>query len=255
MTQELATKLRSTTALDGFDDFTNEAEGEEGINVSGSVIQGSKLSFVFPKLWTIDDQPATGMRFTCIEVLNVVTKWEIDPITGKGKPEITKRLAPGVAFPDFDVENDKCPKSEWRMSFGKLVGPWNGQTCLYLVDANFNIYTWASPNTTIGSAIALRELVAQIKRVRRLRGSNVYPVVELASKHFPNQYAPDRHRPHFIIVDWVVLGPDRTANVLPPVTTTPELTVSTSGSSGVPEGAKPVSPITLSEDLDDKVTY
>ena len=145
-----------------------------------------------------------------------------------------------------------------------MAGPWSGQHCLYLIDELFNPYTWASPLTTIGSAIAVRELTDQIKRVRRLRGDNAYPVLELSHTHFPNRYKPDRERPSLAIKNWVKLGTDRAADALPPPTT-PALPDSgnapaasgnaAAATQGAPADAQAVAPITLKEEMRDEIRF
>ena len=181
MSNEMTTATKKTVPeLDGFNAFTNEVEGDDNINTGSSIIQGTKLKYLDP-CWWIGEQKVTGTLLTAVNVLNVVTKWGHDK-----NPLQTRILAPGERFPDFEKLNADCPQSEWRVSFGKKVGPWSGQHCLYLIDEHFNCYTWASPITTVGSAIAVRELVDQIKRVRRYRDrDNVYPVVELFTPTSP----------------------------------------------------------------------
>jgi hypothetical protein len=171
--------------LDGFNDFTNEVEGAEDdrVNTSAGVIQGTKLKFIDPR-WLIDGRDVTGMLLTVIGVRNVVNKWSAD-----NRPLVTNILTPGVKFPDFKALNAKEPQSEWRMAFGQLRGPWEGQHCLYLIDEHFNRFTWASPTSTIGSAIAVEEIVDHIKMLRKFRGSNVYAVVELGHVHFRNRFS------------------------------------------------------------------
>ena len=255
MSNEMTTATKKTVPeLDGFNAFTNEVEGDDNINTGSSIIQGTKLKYLDP-CWWIGEQKVTGTLLTAVNVLNVVTKWGHDK-----NPLQTRILAPGERFPDFEKLNADCPQSEWRVSFGKKVGPWSGQHCLYLIDEHFNCYTWASPITTVGSAIAVRELVDQIKRVRRYRDrDNVYPVVELSHTHFPNGYKPDSERPHLLIKRWVTLGANRTADVLPPPTTA---ALPNSGSAsapaatqGAPADAQPVAPVTLKEETQDEIPW
>jgi hypothetical protein len=105
---------------------------------------------------------------------------------------------------------------------------------LYFLDEHFNCYTWASPITTRGSAIAVQELIDQIKRVRNLRKcEDLYPLVELSHTHFPNQYTPDRERPHLPINSWVALGADDT------------------GSAPAAPGSAPAAPVTLKVETED----
>jgi hypothetical protein len=174
-TTALSTVRKDIVDLDGFRNFTNEAEGDSGdVNASSRVIQGARLKFLDPR-WLIDDQDVTGKQLTLIGVRNVVNKWSQD-----NRPLITEILAPGQKFPDLKKLNEECPRSEWRMSFGKATGPWSGQHCLYFVDNNLNRYTWPSPIGTVGSAIAVEEIVRHVNTARKFRGPNVYAVVELS---------------------------------------------------------------------------
>ena len=126
--------------LDGFDAFTDETEGEDTMGGGGSVIQGAKLKFLDPDWW-IRDAKVTGLQLTVIDVVNVVNKWSPD-----NKLLVSRVLEPGEKFPDFEKLNEQCPKSEWRMAFGKLVGPWSGQHVVYFVDELLNRYTGRRPS-------------------------------------------------------------------------------------------------------------
>jgi hypothetical protein len=240
MKTALTMQKQNVVELDGFNDFTTESEGDDAINTSSRVIQGTKLKYLDPR-WLIEERDVTGMLLTAIGVVNVANKWD-----DNNKPLITRILAPGEKFPDFDKLNAECPRSEWRTAFGKEVGPWSGQHCLYLIDENLNRYTWPSPTTTIGSAIAVRELVDQIKLARKFRGENVYPVIELNHTYFRTGYG-DRERPHLPVQRWVTLGPDR-AGALP----TPDTPVL---SAGAPADARTVAPPSTQEVLNDKILY
>jgi hypothetical protein len=232
--------------LDGFNDFTNEVEGaeDEHVNTSAGVIQGTKLKFIDPR-WLIEGRDVTGMLLTVIGVRNVVNKWGPD-----NRPLVTNILPPGVKFPDFKALNAKEPQSEWRMAFGQLRGPWEGQHCLYLIDEHFNRYTWASPTSTIGSAIAVEEIVDHIKMLRKFRGSNVYAVVELGHVHLRNRYKPDRERPFFKVMRTVELGANRPEELPAPDNPLPEVM-----QQGAPADAKTVEPVTLAEEMGDKIQW
>jgi hypothetical protein len=185
------------------------------------------------------------MLLTVIGVRNVVNKWSPD-----NKPLVTNILPPGVKFPDFKALNSKEPQSAWRMKFGTLTGPWEGQHCLYLIDEHFNRYTWPSPISTIGSSIAVEEIVDHIKTVRKFRGPNVYAVVELRHIHFPNRFKADRERPFFQVMRTVELGANRPEELPAPDQPLPELT-----QQGAPADAKTVEPVTLAEEMGDKCPY
>jgi|SRR5215831_14111039 len=237
---------RTIVDLDGFNDFTNEVEGEENLNVSGKVIQGVRIKFLDPRWLDNNGKDITGTLLTAIAVLNVVTKWGRD-----NKPLETRILAPGEKFPNFEKLNAECDRSEWRERFGKLAGPWSGQHCVYFVDKHLNRYTWPSPTTTAGSAICVGEFTDQIKLVRKFRGSNVYPVAELGHTDFPTNYGL-RQRPYLLnIKDWIILGPGQTGAL--PAPDNPEIASPATG--GAPAGAQSVTPPTAKEVTGDEVLY
>jgi hypothetical protein len=238
---------KSVQELDGFNDFTSEVEGDENINVSSKVIQGTKIKFIDPR-WLAGEKDITGKMLTAIGVLNVVNKWGPDD-----RPlEPPRILAPGERFPNFGALNAQCDRSEWRERFGKMTGPYSGQHCVYFVDENLNRFTWPSPLTTIGSAIAVSELVDQIKLVRRFRGLNAYPVVELGHTNYPTGYGL-KQRPHLLkIREWVELGFSQAAELpAPDSNSTPEI----SKTGGAPAGAQSVTPVTLAEEADDEIPF
>jgi hypothetical protein len=245
MTNELT--KRTITDLDGFNDFTNEVEGEEDLNsMSTKVIHGTRFKFLDPRWLDPSGKDITGALFTAIAVANVATKWGRD-----NKPLDTKVLQPGKKFPDFEKLNDECDRSEWRESFGKMQGPWSGQHCVYFVDQQLNRYTWASQITTVGSAICVRELVEQIQLVRKFRGANVYPVTELGHTDFPTRYGL-RQRPYLLnIKDWIVLGPNQTGAL--PAPDNPEITPPATG--GAPAGAQSVTPPAAKEVTGDEIRF
>jgi hypothetical protein len=231
--------------LDSFNDYTNEVEGDEEVNVAGGLIKGMKIAFLDPRWLDKNKVDITGKLLTAIEVVNVVTKWGHN-----NKPLVTRILAPGERFPNFKELNAKCDKSEWRERFGKLVGPWSGQHCMYFIDELYNRYTWPSPVTTIGSAVAVREFTDQIKLVRRHRGANVYAVLALGHTDWPTSYGL-KQRPDLLdIKDYIVLGSSQTQNVLP-APDSPEITPPATG--GAPADAQSVSLPTLKEELSDSV--
>src|SRR5262249_28465895 len=172
----------------------------------------------------------------------------------EGKPLETRILLPGEKFPNFKKLNDDCPQSEWRMSFGKMVGPWSGQHCVYFVDKPLNLYTWPSPITTIGSAICVRELTDQIKLVRKFRGANVCPVTELGHTDFKTRGYGLLQRPYLLnIKGWVILGPNQTQGALPAPDSNPEIAPPVV--EGAPAGAQSVPEPTAKEVVDDEVKF
>ena len=98
----------------------------------------------------------------------------------------------------------------------------------------------------------MSELARQIQLVRKFRGSNVYPVVELGRTDFPTSYGL-RQRPYLLsIKDWIKLGADQ-PGALPASDSTPEIAPTAPG--GAPAGAQSVSEPTAKEVTDDEIKY
>ena len=241
---------------DGFDDFTKEVEGEEE-RAFGRVIEGTRIKFIDPRWLTKDGVDITKKHLTAVGVRNVVNKWGHD----NNLLDI-RILEPGEKFPNFTALNDACDRSEWRTSFGKEVGPWSGQHIVYFVDELWNPYTWPSPTSTAGSSVCVDELTTQIKRVRAIRGDRARPIVELNHTDWPTAYGL-RQRPQLVIVKWVVFGADRMETLPPtevssiPGPTSPASTPPTAAAkaSDMPDGARPMTPITPKEELRDEIKY
>ena len=240
-------KRQSIAELDGFADFVSEVEGEEE-RTSSLVIQGAKIKFLDPRWIDNAEQDITGKLLTAIGVRNVVNKWDLQ----ENVPVETRTLAPGEKFPNFDKLNAECPQSEWGEKFGKIVGPWQGQHVVYFIDEHFNKYSWPVPITTIGSAIAVRELADHIAMVRKFKGPNVFAVVELGRVDFRTAFGL-RQRPFLLNVKkWVVLGPDQT-DALPAPDDDPKIAPSTTR--GAPAGAPTIASPTAKEVTGDEIEF
>src|SRR5262249_3471056 len=170
----------------------------------------------------------------------------------------TRILAPGEKFPNFDELNAKCDKSEWRMSFGELKGPWEGQHVVYFIDELFNKYSWPSPTTTKGSSICVREFAAQVAMVRKFNGENVFAVTELGHVDFPTAYGL-KQRPDLLkIKRWIRLRSDQTGGPLPAPDDKPAIDVTpapASPTSGAPAGAERVAPPSAKDVTGDEIPF
>jgi hypothetical protein len=243
---QLVTIKQTVVELDGFDDYT-DAGSEEGIDTSSRVIIGEKLKFNDPR-WLINEDPkdVSGMLLTVLGLRKVVTKWSVD-----GLPLETHILAPNTDWPKFAELNAKCDRSEWRpWRFSKepdgKVGPWSGQQCLYLYDENMTRYTWPARLDTGGACVCIRELVEDIQLYRKYRGDDACPVVKLSHKLFSAQF--NRNRPHLPAQRWV----SRSAQIEKLEAASEPLL---SQNTGAPADAKPVEPVTLQEEMGDKVPW
>src|SRR5262245_4582870 len=255
--QELMTSTaiarKQVVDLDGFSNFTNEVEGDTSLNVPARSIKGTKIKYVDPN-WsnTRTGQVITGTTLTALSVAKVVSKWSGNNLVQ------SYTLAPDEKWPNFEAMNAKCPQSEWRDKFGKMVGPWDGQHCVYFIDKLYNVLTWPSPWDTKGSALCVSELIDQINLVRTIKGENVSPVCELGRILFPNSFNPHRQRPHLLnIVDWVRLGPEQTARALPAADDTSDATpeIAAPAPEGVPPEAQSVEKPTAAEVTGDSIPF
>src|SRR5262249_16906969 len=154
--------------------------------------------------------------------------------------------------------NAACPQSEWFEKFGKVVGPYQGQRAFYFIDADYNRYTWASPVDTIGSTICFRETMGQIELVRKYKGPDAYPVVELGHCDYPTGYGL-KQRPYLLgKMKWVRLNPGRVES-LPAADAAPVAEITSQDSSakagGAPADAQPVTKPSAKEVTGDEILY
>jgi len=199
MSNEIEKTLKAVQ-LDGFDGYQDAIEGEETQPPSG--FGELKLKFLNGVWSDPNEKKMNGAELVALDVQRKVQKW-LDE-TG---PAETIVLAPGAKFPDIDALNAQCPQSEWREKFGKIVGPWAAEHVVLFVDPNsMERYWWPSPFTTIGSAVAVRNLVSQVRLMRQFKGNLVYPLVELAHTYMNTAYG-GRERPHLDIKRWITFGP------------------------------------------------
>jgi hypothetical protein len=204
MSSEVA-KLMVGTALDGFTGFEDAHEGDDRPQ-GGGVIQGTLIKFSNEGAWITGDgdEMSPTLKLVAHDAARIVQKW-IDQI-----PKETIFVAPGEKFPDVNAMNEKAPKSEWREDLnGRMVGPWQAQHLLYLVNPEtLDKYTY--PTSTVGGSIAIRELADKVRWMRRHRGPNVNAVVTLSDTHMNTRFG-GRQRPHFKIMHWIGVDDGETA--------------------------------------------
>ena len=244
----------SSHALDGFGGYTEVVEGSEGQSVAGVSLLGLKLKYLDP-IWTDPDEQEIKGPLVVHDVQRKVQKWLDD-----GRPAETIVLVPGEKWPDIEKLNKACPQSEWREKFGKSQGPWQGEHVVCFFDpATMVRYWWPSPLTTVGSAICVRELVAQTKLMRSFKGEHVYPLVELSHTFMPTGYG-GRERPNLIVKDWVRFGEG--GNLVAPAPNKPMLTGSTTATgeskptaTSNPVGMQSVGKLTAKQVTQDEIMY
>jgi hypothetical protein len=76
-------------------------------------------------------------------------------------------------------------------------------------------------NSTLGARIAYERLADRIEWMRRMRGTDVIPLIALETRTMKTRFGK-RERPEFTVVDWRVFGgADAPAAALPPPTPSP----------------------------------
>ena len=216
MSTEIDKAPTAAQALDGFEGYESGIEGKEVQLQSDRGLSGLKLKFL-NGVWLDPDEQEVKAELVALDVQRKVQKW----LTDDGPAE-TIVLMPGAKFPDIEAMNASCSQHEWRETFGKMTGPWQGEHVVLFVDpASMERWWWPSPVTTIGSAVCVRNLVSQVKLMRQFKGQLVYPVVELAHTFMNTAYG-GRERPHFDIKRWITFGPGGGTEL--PATSTPVIT-------------------------------
>lgn len=207
MSNELEKK--APTALDEYEGYTDEMEGDADRD-DRRVIQGTRILFRNEGNWeTREGEELTGKQLACANVRRSVVKWSTKP----GKPPETRFLEPNEKYPEIKALNENTPREEWVPDFNdQMRGPYEAQRVVYLVDlADMGKYTYVTGTT--GGILAVSELVDKVTWMRRLRGSRVYPVIELASKHMATKFG-GRERPHLPVKRWVQLGDSGGGNLV-----------------------------------------
>ena len=189
-------KQSTQTQLDGFTGYDDRVEGDDGPQ-GGAVIQGTIVKFSNEGKWITGDgdEMSPDHELVTVDVARIVQKWI------NQKPEETIFVAPGEKFPDVAEMNEKAPRSEWRENLnGEMVGPWQKQVVLYLVDLQ-TLDKFTYPTSTTGGSIAIHELCDKVKWMRRRR-PDANAVVTLSDVHMNTRFG-GRQRPHFKIVRWI----------------------------------------------------
>jgi hypothetical protein len=208
MNEEVKKELKSTTALptmplvDGFDGYNDRVEGtDDDSEVAGRLIQGTLIKFTNEAKWVTreGEEISPTLELIPVDALRVVQKWDVK------RPVETIIVPLNEKIPNVDALNAKCPREEWRMYQGKLIGPWQFQRVVYFIDPlTMDKFTW--PTGTTGGGICVREeLVEKVKLMRQFRSEHCYMVCTL-SDTFMNTKNGGRQRPHLIVKRWVTLG-------------------------------------------------
>jgi hypothetical protein len=273
---ELKNSTSLTTTGDGFDNYTDQVEGE-GKSEQQGLIRGSRVAFTNTAEWEIatdGDVIEPDVKLIVVDIIRTAVKWGVS--ADKKPPEQTIVIPPGQPFPDIAAMNDAIPKDQWRQGPAGLQGPWQAQQLVVMIEPqSMNTFTYVT--STIGGGIAVRDLVDKVKMMRRYRGQ-VSPIVTLADTLFKTRFG-ERRRPSFHIVDWIRMGGDEpqqaalpapsppsdssTAPVIEakpePVKEEPAPTAAVSQPAKKPRRSKSglthVAPLTLKEEMSDEIPW
>jgi hypothetical protein len=160
---------------------TIDDDGFNDDQIDNGLIKGG-IARCVDGLWSLRDEtplPKTLIGLSCTEALQ---RWE-----AKLPAETIVRRG-GQPLPDVDTLNARIPKKKWEQGLdGKPRPPWQLQHVVYLLDPrDASVITYL--NSTAGAKIAVRELKDRVAMMRKLRGSNVVPIVELSSKIMRTQF-------------------------------------------------------------------
>jgi hypothetical protein len=183
------------------------------------VIKGQLLTFdANAGRWMLDgNSPPPDLKLLVAGTVSVAQLWK----GGKPLTTLWPNDVPSLASA-VEEGNDRVPKEEWEEGVdGKPKPPWAISRVVYLVDPNTaKKYTTAA--STTGQKIACELLTDQIETMCRLRGAEVYAVVELGIGSFRTKFGTRKPRPDYNVVSWRCIGSDATPalparDVLPPL--------------------------------------
>jgi hypothetical protein len=170
---------------DGFDEPDEHADGFGPIE---KFVDGD---------WSIGGVPSDPKRrLVAVHVETFIRRWKDKRVI---KSFTQKPL------PDLDGLNATIPENEWELDLnGNPRKPYERAHRLDLLNLDTAEHTCFISATT-GAGIAVSRLKDQVCWMRRMRGNNVVPQVELRCTTFPTRYGM-RKRPDFYIRGWFDLG-------------------------------------------------
>ena len=225
------------------------------------VMRGNIAKWAASTGWTDRDGLPIPETMLVIGYTTVLRRWK------DSRPEyITEH-----PLSDPDVLNAAIPIAEWETGLdGKPRRPWTLTYVVYLVDLQTAaLFTYA--HDTYGASQAYNQLEEQIDVMRMLRGEHVFPIVHLEKRPWKSQTYGMQMRPHFQVIDWRASGgslggtpavsPSPTPQLTGPLAATPPAATPASApaaatpaqSSPVLDAMKPVKPITVGEQIADKL--
>jgi hypothetical protein len=180
---------------------------EPGETAPDSVIVGAYLRCVDGAWACGEDKVPVGTKLLLLSCTACAQHWADGSVVDR------EWAAPGRSLGEIcdaltdvcDTHNAEIPERNWeRDANDNPRPPWSVSFAAYGIDeVSAEKYTFA--NGTVGARLAVLTLVDRVKTMRKLRGADVIPVVELANKEMKTKYGT-KLRPEFKIVDWRRIG-------------------------------------------------
>jgi hypothetical protein len=171
-------------------------DGFNPIMPTDRVITGTLIKFV-DGVWSESEiKISAGTKLLALSTHQVMQRWQ------DGRVVETISTKP---LPDPDELNAQIPREQWEVDRnGNCRPPWQLTYVIYLLDpSTCEKFTFA--NGTVGTRIAIETLADRVAWMRRMRGSNVLPLVELSAKPMKTRFGT-KQRPEFKIIEWHSLG-------------------------------------------------
>jgi hypothetical protein len=211
-----------------------DEHGSDGLDQPADKSNGSVIGLVEKFVdgdWRTGGLPSDPKRrLVAVETDTILRRWYETRVVEeiKAKP-----------LPDLDNLNIAIPKSDWEVDLnGDPSPPWERAHIVYVLDLDTAERT-TFISATKGAAVAVSRLKDKVAWMRRLRGANVVPLVELTWAPLPTRYGM-RKRPEFKVIGWVDLSSG--GGSLPPASGPKQLP---------PIEPKKVEELSIREDLDD----
>jgi hypothetical protein len=203
MTNDITKKEAGPRDNFGWEPDIDLTDGDEADRPARSMQGETKLSYVDPD-WSANKVNCNGRELIVWDKTYSIIRWKDD---GSGPLEVIP-VARDAPLPDLKEMNAKIPQEQWRIAFGKPEPPYQLQRVLEFLDPiTMERLSWPHNVKVFGSSRAADELEGRIKIVRRLRGTDIYPVIVLDHTYMPTQHSPrGKQRPFLRIVKWARLG-------------------------------------------------
>jgi hypothetical protein len=171
-------------------------DGYTPVETSDRTVVGNLIKYTSDNGWTESGlQVESNKKLAALAVNKVLQRWQEERVieTIAQKP-----------LPDAEEMNAAIPEIEWdKGPDGKPRPPWQLAHIVYLLDIETcEKFTFVS--ASIGAKIAVCALQDRVAWMRKLRGADVVPQVELSFKPMSTRFGM-RKRPDFKIVGWLDL--------------------------------------------------